>query len=319
MSSQPLVSVITPSFNQAAYLEQTICSVLEQDYPRLEYWVIDGGSTDGSLEIIQKYAHDLAGWVSETDRGQADAINKGFQRASGEIIAWLNSDDIYYPGAVSAAVAAFKSNPHAGLVFSDVDSIDETGKTFNRMCYGDWGLADLMAFKIIGQAGVFMQRSAFEQAGMLDIDYHFLLDHHLWLRIGLVAALAYVPGEPWAAARFHAAAKNVALAAKFGEEAYRLAAWMEDSPEFSLLMSPIQRRVWAGAHRLNAFYLLDGNQPRAALSAYWKGLLQYPPTVLQDWHRILYALLSPLGLGGLRKAYHRWRRAHYQRKMDGGR
>jgi len=215
MSSQPLVSVITPSFNQAAYLEQTICSVLEQDYSRLEYWVIDGGSTDGSLEIIQKYAHDLAGWVSETDRGQADAINKGFQRASGEIIAWLNSDDIYYPGAVSAAVAAFKSNPHAGLVFSDVDSIDETGKTFNRMCYGDWGLEDLMAFRIIGQAGVFMRRSAFEQVGMLDIDYHFLLDHHLWLRIGLVAALAYVPGEPWAAARFHAAAKNVALAAKF--------------------------------------------------------------------------------------------------------
>ncbi|MFH1447192.1 MAG: glycosyltransferase family 2 protein [Chloroflexota bacterium] len=317
MSSQPLVSIITPSFNQAAYLEQTICSVLEQDYPRIEYLVIDGGSTDGSLEIIQKYAHNLAGWVSEADRGQADAINKGFQRVSGEIVAWLNSDDLYHPGAASAAVAAFKRNPQAGLVFSDVDSIDETGKTFNRMHYSDWGLEDLMIFRIIGQAGVFMRRSKLEQAGMLDTDYHFLLDHHLWLRIGLVTALAYVPGEPWAAARFHAAAKNVALATQFGEEAYRIVTWMEGNPEFAPLMWPIRRKVWAGAHRLNAFYLLDGNQPRAALSAYWKSLLQYPPAVLQDWYRILYALLNLLGLDGLRKAYLRWRRALYQRKMDG--
>ena len=307
MEKIPRVSIITPSYNQAAYLEQTIQSVLGQGYPDLEYIIVDGGSTDGSLEIIQKYASQLAWWVSEKDSGQAEAVNKGFRRATGDIVGWLNSDDLYLPGAIAGAVAALAANPQVGLVFSDVESLDGASNRINVMRFGDWDLRDLMTFRIISEPGVFMRRSILVQTGLLDLSYHFLLDHKLWLSMGLLAPIQYVPGVCWAAARFHAAAKNVAQASAFGAEAYRIVEWMQAQPDFQPYLAGLHRRVLAGAHRLNAFYLLDGGKPGAALAAYWKGLLQYPPAVLSDWRRILYALFSPLGLEGLRKLYLRRR------------
>ena len=316
MDSRPLVSIVTPSYNQAAYLETTMQSVLGQDYPHVEYLVADGGSTDGSAEIIQRYSSRLAWWVSEKDQGQADGANKGFRRARGEIVGWLNSDDVYRPGTIAGAVAAFQANQQAGLVFSDVDSLDGAGNLINIMRFGPRTLEDLMAFKIISQPGVFMRRSLLEQVGYLDSSYHLLLDHHLWLRMALHAPLAYAPGARWSAARFHAAAKNVAQAGAFGSEAYRLAKWMSSAPEYQTLMARNRKKVWAGAHRLNAFYLLDGGQPGAALKSYWNGFWCQPAAVLPDWYRILYALFSPLGLTGIRRAYLRLRAARMQRKED---
>lgn len=317
MDARPLVSIVTPSYNQAAYLETAMRSVLEQEYPNFEYLVADGGSTDGSAEIIRKYAGRLAWWVSEKDEGQADGANKGFSRAKGEIVGWLNSDDVYHPGAIAGAVAAFEANPQAGMVFSDVDSIDGSGQLINVMRFGPRSLEDLMAFKIISQPGVFMRRSLLEQVGYLDPQYHLLLDHQLWLRMALQAPLVYIPGARWSAARFHAAAKNVAQAGAFGRDAYRIAEWLSTTPEFSAYMPKLQRKVWAGAHRLNAFYLLDGGQPGAALRAYWKGFWQSPAAVLPDWYRILYALLSPLGLGRMRAAFLRRRADRVQRAERG--
>jgi len=317
MDSRPLVSIVTPSYNQAAYLEIAIRSVLEQDYPHIEYLVADGGSTDGSAEIIQKYADRLAWWASEKDEGQADGANKGFRRAKGEIVGWLNSDDVYHPGAIAGAVAAFEANPEAGLVFSDVDSIDGSGELINVMRFGPRSLEDLMAFKIISQPGVFMRRALLEQVGYLDPQYHLLLDHHLWLRMARLAPLVYMPGVRWSAARFHAAAKNVAQADAFGRDASRIAEWLSSAPEFAAFLPKNQRKVWAGAHRLNAFYLLDGGQPGAALKAYWKGFWQSPAAVLPDWYRILYALLSPLGLSGLRESYLHRRAQRVQRAERG--
>ena len=311
MPSQPLVSVITPSYNQAAFLEQTLLSVLNQDYPNIEYWVIDGGSTDNSLEIIRQYEPKLAGWVSEKDRGQADGVNKGFAKATGEIIGWLNSDDLYYQGAVSAAVEAFRQNPEASFVFSDVESIDEHGIAFNKMHYGDWKLADLMTLRIIGQPGVFMRREVLEQAGYLDLSYNYLLDVQLWLRMAAIAEPNYVPGQVWAAARIHSDAKNVAHAEEFGAEAFRVANWLCEDPRVYPLSAENLKKIWAGAHRLNAFYLVEAGKYKEALSAYAQMLRYQPFPPGKTLRRMAYTALSALGIMRSRDWFDRKRKERY--------
>lgn len=303
MESTPRVTIVTPSYNQAAFLEETIHSVLSQDYPNLEYFIVDGGSTDGSVEIIQQYADKLSWWVSEKDRGQADAINKGFARATGEIIGWLNSDDVYQPGAILSAVRALQANPECGLVFGDVVSIDGSGAPINVMTFGDWGLEALMQFRIISQPGVFMRRAVLEQAGYLDLTYHYLLDHHLWLRMAQRAPMRYIP-ERWAAARFHAAAKNLAHAGEFGREAYRIVKWMAAQPGLEEPYRRLRRRIYAGACRMDGRYLLDGGLPGPALRAYLRSLWSYPPVALPEWRRILFAAASLVfNVNGLKQRY----------------
>lgn len=303
-----LVSIITPSYNQALYLEQTIQSVLDQDYAPIEYMIIDGGSSDGSVEIIRKYDKRLAWWVSEPDAGQAEAINKGLQRAKGEIVAWLNSDDLYLPGAVAQAVQILQAQPEVGLVYGDAITIDPQGRRLKRLTLGEWGLEDLMGFRIICQPAVFMRRDVLERAGYLDPSYHFLLDHHLWLRMARLAAVKHVP-QVWAAARHHPEAKNVAQAAAFGQEAFRILNWMATQPDLAPRLAAQRRRIEAGAHRLSARYLLDGGLPAAALRAYIHALALSPGFALQHWHRMLYALLSLMGGRELAKIYYRWRRS----------
>jgi len=300
MSSQPLVSIVTPSYNQASFLEQTIRSVLEQDYPNIEYLIADGGSTDGSLEIIKKYAGKLAWWVSEKDKGQADGINKGFARAKGEFIAWVNSDDYYQPGAISAAVAALQANPDAAFVFGDVQVVDKDGRILNNLRYDNWSLADLMTFHIIGQPAVFMRRAALEAAGYLDLSYQFMLDHQLWLRVGLYGSMKYVH-QLWAGAHYHEDCKNLAQAAKFGKEAYRIVEWMRSAPEYAENVAWLLPNIQAGAERINAFYLLDAGDYSRSFRSYWRGFLLAPDIILPEWYRMVYALFAPLGLQRLRE------------------
>lgn len=306
MTDLPLVTIVTPSYNQGRFLEATLKSVLEQDYPNIEYLVVDGASTDDSVDIIKRYADRLAWWVSEKDSGQSEAINKGLQRAHGEFVGWLNSDDVYQPGAVSAAVAAFRSHPEAGVVYGDALSIDADGKPFNIMRARPYSVADLMSFNIICQPAAFMRRSVLEQVNYLNPAYHLLMDNLLWMNMGRIAPLVYIP-QTWAAARYHDQAKNRTRGAAYGREAKVLIEDLQKRPEFAEIIAANEKRIWAGVHRFDAFYLTDAGQPRDALRAYGKSFRLHPRTALGDWKHILLAFLSLLGLTKLRDWYDRAR------------
>lgn len=294
-----IVSIITPSYNQAKYLEQTMLSVLNQDHPRIEYIVMDGASTDGSVEIIKKHAGQLIYWESVKDQGQADAINKGFARATGEIVAWLNSDDYYLPGTISAAVKVFEENPDVVLVYANMLAVDEDGQTFNTLTYKQLTLEDLLCFQIIGQPAVFMRRSALQKTGGLDPTFHFLLDHLLWIHIAKRGRILHI-NQTWSAARYHAGAKNVARAAEFGREAFRILETIAQDKDLAATLHKIDRRAHASAYRVDARYLLDGRLPGQALKAWLRALIIYPPVALKRMNIFISAILNLLGLGKLR-------------------
>ncbi|MEN6529001.1 MAG: glycosyltransferase family 2 protein [Anaerolineaceae bacterium] len=210
-SSLPLVSIVTPSFNQAKFLEETIRSVLDQDYPRIEYILIDGGSTDGSVEIIRKYAHRLAYWVSEKDRGQTDALNKGFAAANGSILAWLNSDDTYQPGAIRSAVDYLISHPRVGLVYGDLNFINERGEIVGKFPAAQTDLARLRrGYVHIPQPAAFFRTDLWKKVGPLDPSFYFAMDYDLWVRLAGVSDLQYLPGQVWANFRLHSSGKTMA-------------------------------------------------------------------------------------------------------------
>ena len=285
-------------------------SVLDQDYPRLEYFIADGGSGDGSVEVIKKYADRLAWWVSEKDSGQADAIRKGLTRASGEIVAWLNSDDYYLPGAVSSAVKTFQQHRDAVLVYSDMLAVDENGRTLNLLKYRQLSLEDLLCFQIIGQPAVFFRREAYEQAGGLDITFHYMLDHHLWIRLARQGRIVHVP-QTWAAARFHPQAKNRSLAVEFGREAFRILEWVKGQPDLAETWARLQNRPLAAAYRVDARYLLDGRRPFASMRAWFMAFFLHPPTALQRLNILASALLQITGLSRIREAILRRRQQKY--------
>ena len=241
MTQKPLpkVSIVTPSFNQASFLEQTLRSVLEQDYPNLEYIVIDGGSTDGSVEIINKYADQLAYWQSQPDQGQTDAINQGFTRASGEILAWLNSDDLLLPGAVNAAARALQAHPEAAMVYGDALLINAEGKTIGKFPAAQTDYRKLRrGYVHIPQQASFFRADLWQQVAPLDVSFYFAMDYDLWVRLAALAPLVYVP-ELWAAFRLHGAGKSIAADDRCWPEMLRV-----HYRDGGKVLSPIVFKYW---------------------------------------------------------------------------
>ncbi|MFZ2095273.1 MAG: glycosyltransferase family 2 protein [Anaerolineales bacterium] len=205
----PLVSIITPSYNQGQFLPETIQSVLSQDYPHLEYIIIDGGSTDNSVEVIRKYANQLAWWVSERDKGHADALNKGFAHATGEILAWLNSDDTYQPGVIREAVDYMLSHPSISMVYSDANLIDESGKYLGRFPAKQTDYGRMLNGSVnIPQATTFFWMRLWKQVGPLDLTLKYSFDYDLWVRLAKIAPVVYVP-RTWSNFRLHEAGKTI--------------------------------------------------------------------------------------------------------------
>ena len=184
----PKISVVTPSYNQGQYLEKTILSVLDQHYPNLEYIIVDGGSSDNSVEIIKKYEKYLKYWVSEPDRGQSHAINKGFEHATGDLFAWLNSDDYYSPAILGKVAELYLTNPDADVFVGAGQMINSTGKVVLYKGYPSGGIdLDTIYNWLSGhdfmQPSCFFTRKAWEKSGALDETIHIALDVDLWLRM----------------------------------------------------------------------------------------------------------------------------------------
>jgi len=183
----PKITVVTPSFNQAEFIEETILSVIGQDYANVEHIIIDGGSTDGSVDIIKSYSSHLAHWVSEKDRGQSHAINKGFERATGDIYCWLNSDDCFLPGALAHVADRFSRNPKRNFLTGGWWVLESDGGVFPARPTGV-GLTPSLALLLgqhgcIGQHSTFWTRDLWESAGAIREELHYAMDHELWIRM----------------------------------------------------------------------------------------------------------------------------------------
>jgi glycosyltransferase involved in cell wall biosynthesis len=219
-SQGPLVSIVTPSYHQSRYIADTIRSVLQQDYPNLEYLVMDGGSTDGTAEILQQYGDRLV-WFSEKDGGQADAINKGLGMARGEILGWLNSDDTYEPGAIGKIVQYFETHPEVGLVYGEGILVDAEGQRIGRYPTEPFDAQRLSEVCFICQPTVFFRADVFRQAGPLDANLKYCLDYEYWIRVARQYHIGYLNAE-LATSRLHARTKTLAKRLEMHDEILRV-------------------------------------------------------------------------------------------------
>lgn len=224
----PRITIITPSYNQAATLPATIASVLGQGYPDLEYLVIDGGSTDGTLEILKGYGSSLQ-WLSEKDHGQAEAINKGLRAASGDVLAFLNSDDVYEPGALLTVGRYFAAHPQAQWLTGRCNILDRSGRIIrpfvsvykNAWLALNWPAA-LYVLNFISQPATFWQRRLTAQVGYLDETLYYTLDYEYWLRLQRAARL-HVLKDTLAGFRYYASSKSGACHQARFQEQYEVA------------------------------------------------------------------------------------------------
>lgn len=270
----PRVSIVMPSFNQVDFLEEALLSLLRQGYPDLEIIVMDGGSSDGSVDILRHYAPCLTSWVSARDGGQADAINRGLAQATGEVLGWLNSDDTLMPGALFAAVAALRAVDALDVVYGDVRFTAADGRYLNRMESWAFDLKQLVcATNLLPQPSTFFKRRAWERVGGLDEALRLCLDYDLWLRMALAGSgFQHVSGD-WSTYRLHDASKTESQAMRFADEMERVV-----RGAFARGAAPVAWRAQAESNlaQYRAEALLRQGHHSEARGWFWKAARAYP-------------------------------------------
>lgn len=214
----PKITIVTPSLNQVDFLERTILSILDQRYPNLEFIIIDGGSTDGSVELIKKYQKYLAYWISEKDNGQAHAINNGLKRATGDWVAWQNSDDIFYPGTFYALADAARKNTQSSLIIGNMNLIDEEDEVINDLKYVTPTYQSLLAEgMVLTNQAAFWRRNIHEKVGYLDENLHYGFDFEWFLRVLKNSRATHV-NQTWGGLRMHSQTKTAQFQELFDQE-----------------------------------------------------------------------------------------------------
>jgi glycosyltransferase involved in cell wall biosynthesis len=305
MGELPLVSIVTPSFNQGRFLEATIRSVLEQDYTPIEYIVIDGGSTDESLSVIQAYAERLSYWVSEADRGQSHAINKGLKQARGKILGWLNSDDVLAADAVSRAVAVFENEPEIDVVYGLLERIDEDGRHVPTPILPkdrvEFSAHLVLGECVVNQPGSFWRRAIMERAGMLDEGLQYAMDYEYWARLALNGARFRHLPQVAAKFRLSANSKTVAHTAEHAGEQLRVLESLSSNPVLGQKTGLSKAEIESRVKRTQAVFLLQAFYGEAKRS-HWRKALGWLGAA---FHSSPAALLDrrwlDLGLASLRR------------------
>lgn len=271
MDELPRISVITPSFNQARYLALTLRSVLDQRYPNLEYWVMDGGSRDGTVDLLRRHEAQLAGWVSEPDRGQAHAFNKGLARATGELIGWINSDDVYLNRNLAAAAEFFRTHPDVDIVFTDYLYIDAADRVLKRRREIPFDYATYLWSGDCYHANCagFFRRRVFDRIGPLDEQLHYCMDYEFYLRAARAGLRFAHLHAYWAAYRLHDTSKSVSQLDRMRAEGRAMLARYR--PAGTSAARTAARARWYQARRLLA-KLAQGSYAPARL-----------PATVQEW------------------------------------
>jgi glycosyltransferase involved in cell wall biosynthesis len=285
MSNLPLITIVTPSYNQSGYLEQTIRSVLDQDYPNIEYIVMDGGSTDNSLEILRRYADRLEYWESIADRGQAHAINKGLRTAKGEILGWLNSDDVLLPGTINRIAAAFEEHPEVDVIYGRIERINERGEliptpllpkdkvVFNKQL--------IVGECVVNQPGSFWRRRIMGKVGLLDESLVYALDYEYWIRLALSGAVFLRLPDVVAQFRLSSSSKTVGNTAIMAHEQFHVLNRVIARPNLSNDLELSEKQLQILASKARGIIGMHASYGHIKLKQWGKA-----------WHWIVFTLKS---------------------------